>query len=181
MLDMIGIGNNLAKMRMKTGLTQEQLAQTLYVSHQAVSKWETGKALPSIDNLLELARLFKADLNELLCLDKSLTDESMETIFSGHERRWVIHEVVLEKVAKVHYPDIIHMLDLKEREYALHLMAEFKIMVDEILWPRLSYAERFWLINRHKAKSPIIELGKVMPLMSRAEIRKLKEEMYEDR
>ena len=47
-------------------MTQEQVAEAVGVSRQAVSKWENGTAEPSTSNLLALARLYGVDLNELL-------------------------------------------------------------------------------------------------------------------
>lgn len=48
------------------GMTQEQVAEALGVSRQAVSKWESGAAEPTTSNLLALAKLYGVDLNELL-------------------------------------------------------------------------------------------------------------------
>lgn len=52
--------------RTSCGMTQEQVAEAVGVSRQAVSKWENGTAEPSTSNLLALARLYGVDLNELL-------------------------------------------------------------------------------------------------------------------
>ena len=57
---------NLREIRKKNGITQEQLAEKLNVSRQAVTKWESGKSLPSIHNLKEMAIIFKVTTNELL-------------------------------------------------------------------------------------------------------------------
>ena len=47
-------------------LTQEQLAEKLYVSRTAVSKWESGKGYPNIDSLKDIAKLFNKTIDELL-------------------------------------------------------------------------------------------------------------------
>ena len=52
--------------RIRCGMTQEQVAEALEVSRQAVSKWETGGAEPSTSNLLALAKLFGISAAELL-------------------------------------------------------------------------------------------------------------------
>ena len=52
--------------RCQHGLTQAQLASKLFVTTQAVSKWERGKAMPSIDNLLALSDLYNLSLDELV-------------------------------------------------------------------------------------------------------------------
>ncbi len=56
----------LSELRKKKGLSQIELAETLNVSRQAVSKWETGAALPSVDNLLSLRELYNVSLDEML-------------------------------------------------------------------------------------------------------------------
>lgn len=55
----------LGQFREKSGLTQEQLAEKLNVSRQAVSKWECGDATPDLDNLVALAELYGITLDEL--------------------------------------------------------------------------------------------------------------------
>ena len=52
--------------RVRCGMTQEFVAQSLGVTRQAVSKWESGTSDPSTGNLLELARLFGVPAEELL-------------------------------------------------------------------------------------------------------------------
>lgn len=52
------IGQIIVKLRKERGLTQEQLARQLYVTRQAVSKWETGSAQPDLDNIRALSEFF---------------------------------------------------------------------------------------------------------------------------
>jgi transcriptional regulator with XRE-family HTH domain len=56
----------LKQLRRQKGLTQEELAQLLYVSRTAVSKWESGRGYPGIDSLKELAKTFSVTVDELL-------------------------------------------------------------------------------------------------------------------
>ena len=56
----------LQELRRQKGLTQEQLAQELYVSRTAVSKWESGRGYPNIDSLQAIARFFGLTVDELL-------------------------------------------------------------------------------------------------------------------
>ena len=71
---MNNIKENIKKLRKTKGLTQEQLAQQLYVTRQLISKWEQGKSLPDIENLKKLASIFEVPLSDLL------DDESVATI-----------------------------------------------------------------------------------------------------
>lgn len=63
----------LQELRRQKGLTQEQLADALYVSRTAVSKWESGRGYPSIDSLKELSGYFSVSLDELLSNEEILT------------------------------------------------------------------------------------------------------------
>lgn len=59
-------GEKIQKLRNENKWTQEQLAEKLYVSRTAVSKWESGKGYPNIDSLKEIAKLFNITIDELL-------------------------------------------------------------------------------------------------------------------
>ena len=59
-------GEKIQKLRNQNKWTQEQLAETLYVSRTAVSKWESGKGYPNIDSLKDIAKLFDKTIDELL-------------------------------------------------------------------------------------------------------------------
>ena len=54
-MDQIKIGKFIAECRKKKNLTQTQLAEKLYITNRAVSKWETGKSLPDASAMLELS------------------------------------------------------------------------------------------------------------------------------
>ena len=71
----IEIADRLVKLRKKYGYSQEELADKLGLSRQAVSKWERAEASPDTDNLICLAKLYGVSLDELLA-----TDEDIDTI-----------------------------------------------------------------------------------------------------
>ena len=56
----------LQELRKSRSLTQEELAEALFVSRTAVSKWESGRGYPSIDSLKEIARFFSVTVDELI-------------------------------------------------------------------------------------------------------------------
>ena len=56
----------LKELRKGKGLTQEELAQAIFVSRTAVSKWESGRGYPNIDSLKELAAFFSITVDELI-------------------------------------------------------------------------------------------------------------------
>lgn len=62
----IETANKLLKLRKQHNLSQEELAEKLGISRQAVSKWERAETSPDTDNLILLARLYNVSLDELL-------------------------------------------------------------------------------------------------------------------
>ena len=74
----IEIANRLVNLRKQSGLSQEQLAEKIGVSRQAVSKWERSEASPDTDNIILLARLYNISLDELLKTEDEIPTESVE-------------------------------------------------------------------------------------------------------
>ena len=69
----------LQQLRRQKGLTQEELAEALYVSRAAVSKWESGRGYPNIDSLKAIAKLFSVTVDELLSGDELLILAEQDT------------------------------------------------------------------------------------------------------
>jgi transcriptional regulator with XRE-family HTH domain len=63
----------LQELRKQRGLTQEELAEKLYVSRTAISKWESGRGYPNIESLKAIAKFFEVTVDELLSTDEILT------------------------------------------------------------------------------------------------------------
>lgn len=66
MMDSIKVGSFITRKRKEAGLTQQQLADKLNISFQAVSKWETGNAYPNVEILYDLAMALRVTTDELL-------------------------------------------------------------------------------------------------------------------
>jgi len=69
-MDLIKIGKFIANCRKEKKITQEQLAEKLYITDRAVSKWERGLSLPDADKMLDLCNIFDISVNELLTGEK---------------------------------------------------------------------------------------------------------------
>ena len=63
----------LQELRKSRSLTQEKLAEALFVSRTAVSKWESGRGYPGIDSLKEIARFFSVTVDELICPEEIIS------------------------------------------------------------------------------------------------------------
>ena len=85
-------GEKLKKLRTDNGLTQDELAEKIYVTRTAISKWETDKGYPSIDSLKELSSLFKISIDELISDDdiqnKRLLDEAQSRKYYWCAMAW---------------------------------------------------------------------------------------------
>ena len=67
-------GDNLRNLRKSKKMSQEDLAAHVNVSRQSISKWETGEAYPEMNNILELCKIFKCKINDLV--HESMSDIS---------------------------------------------------------------------------------------------------------
>ena len=66
-------GEKLQELRKCRGLTQEELAEALYVSRTAISKWESGRGYPNIESLKDISKFFSVSIDELLSGEKLLS------------------------------------------------------------------------------------------------------------
>lgn len=73
-------GEKIQKLRKQNKLSQEQLAEKLYVSRTAVSKWESGKGYPNIDSLKDIAKLFDKTIDELLSSEEIIVLAKKENV-----------------------------------------------------------------------------------------------------
>jgi len=74
-LDMIATGNKIKELRIKHKLRVEDISEYMgFESTQAVYKWQSGKSLPTVDNLFALSRLFEVNIEEIL-VESIITSE----------------------------------------------------------------------------------------------------------
>lgn len=60
----------IAKLRIQNNMTQEDLAEKVFVTRQAISRWETGETTPNVEALKQLSALFNVSINTLLGSEK---------------------------------------------------------------------------------------------------------------
>ena len=95
------IGKFIKKLREDKGLTQEQLAETIPVSRQAVSKWERGLAIPDSSVLIRLSEIFSVTINEILSgqkitktNEKEINQVSLKLFKDSNKKRKTIKALV---------------------------------------------------------------------------------------
>jgi len=144
MLDFMAIGNKIRELRVEHHFSQDQIAEMLYVSRQAVSRWELGQTLPSVDNLIELSTLFHLPFEEILCMNKVVTIDPSD-LFLGHDRMFVIKKI-LDGSLKVHLPDVFYRFSNAERMIVLKAIENGTYQTDNNrLWVKLMPEEQKYL------------------------------------
>lgn len=73
------LGQNIQALRHAAGLSQEGLGEKLGVSRQAISKWESDGAVPEVDKLIALSRLFEVNLHDLLQVEGTSREETEDS------------------------------------------------------------------------------------------------------
>lgn len=84
------LSERLYKLRKKSGLSQEQIAEQLNVSRQAISKWESGAAVPESEKLIIISEYFKVSVDYLL---KDVDEEEQK----GQENKvtlWIWNRII---------------------------------------------------------------------------------------
>ena len=110
-MDQVKIGRFIAECRKKVNLTQLQLAEKLGITDRAVSKWETGRAMPDSSIMLELCDVLEISVNDLLCgevvtvekYNKELENNLLEMIRQKEQadRRLLAVEVLIGITASI--------------------------------------------------------------------------------
>lgn len=128
MLDFQAVGEKIHSLRAELGFSQDEVAERLYVSRQAVSRWELGLTLPSVDNLVEMCKLFSVTFEELLCIGQPVAFDE-DDIFKGHSRNFVVQSIVGGKL-KVNLPDVLYLFSPAERQIILKAVRDGKLSTD---------------------------------------------------
>lgn len=103
------LGEKIRDQRKKAGLSQEQLAEKLNVSRQAITKWETNKGIPDISNLIALSDEFGLSLDELIKEDGAV---KKKIISDSSAKKWHILVIVylLAILAYIAYFVVCHKI-----------------------------------------------------------------------
>ena len=86
------LSEKIAALRKRAGLSQEQLSEALGVSRQAVSKWESGGAMPELDKIVQLSRVLGVSTDALL-LDELDCFSSIPPELTGSARPFPVSPV----------------------------------------------------------------------------------------
>lgn len=133
----IETANRLLQYRKQAGLSQEELAEKIGVSRQAVSKWERSEASPDTDNLVTLAELYGVSLDEMLGL-KTAKEENKEEPEEALPEKDEVHVSFKDGIrinskegdrVNVSFKDGVHIVSKGEEK--VHIIGDEKYYVDE--------------------------------------------------
>ena len=148
MLNLAAVGKKIQELRKKRGLSQDELAERLLVTRQAVSLWETGQSAPSIDNVIELHKLLRVPIDTLLCLDEPMEPDA-EDIFRGYSREYVLNSME-EGTFPLPLADVFYQLSPGERMRILRRMRARREPIPYDLSVKLTLEEKRMLEKGEK-------------------------------
>ena len=169
MLNLDLISKKIIEKRKQKGMTQNELADALFVSRQAVSKWEMGKSLPSIEVLLEMTELFDVTIDYMLD-GSELSDHDYQSMFMQYPRESVIYHYQNSNHLNEDIKNIFYLLSSKERKQMIDQIMTKQLRIDiNYLWPHLSVAERKYLTGNLMSKDINQDLSSLYDMMSMEE------------
>ncbi len=169
MLDLEKIGKRIAIKRKELNITQNSLAEQLYVTHQAVSKWENGKSIPSLELLFELTKLFNISIDYLLD-DTDIADNDYEKLFKNYPRDIVISKFLRKENFDTEIPNIFYLLNKKERFQIINQILIKSIILDiKYIWPYLNPNERILVLGIILSGKCDYNLSPIYTQLSKAE------------
>ena len=104
------IGNRIRTMRMQLNLSQEELAEKIYVSRQTISNWENDKSYPDINSLLRLSEVFALSLDHLIKGDVQQMKEKIEQKDIRKLKKHGNIYAVLVAITLISLPILMHFL-----------------------------------------------------------------------
>lgn len=147
MLNLEKIGKKISTKRKELKMTQNGLAESLYVTHQAVSKWENGKSIPTIDLLYALTKILHISIDFLLD-DSDISKDDYETLFRQYPRASVIKKFLDQSDPNKEIDKIFYLLTKEERKTLMDLMITKRVVINvESIWHLLSKNERAYLLT----------------------------------
>ena len=171
----------LQELRKQKGITQEELAEFLYVSRTAVSKWESGRGYPNIDSLKEIAKFFGITIDRLLSSEELLTIAEQDTKQKEKHFRDLVFGLLDVSVAMLIFlpffgqeangitqgVSLLYLAEISSYLKTLYFVTVFAIILVGILILALQNCEkRFWALTKNKISLFLNSVGAVLFVIS---------------
>ena len=161
-------GRKISALRQARGLTQQQLAAMMNVSHQAVSKWESGLALPDISTMLELTRFFGITVEQLF---EDENAEYAEAAGANADIETEIPQIETKEVRNMNIQQFLQMAPFMSKaaveEIAMGIDVGITAAQFAKLAPFISPEALSALVSKHRPQLSWDTLKKLAPFMER--------------
>lgn len=129
----MNFAQKLTNLRIQNGYSQEKLAEKLYVSRQAVSKWEVGTTLPETDKIIAISNFFDVSIDYLL-------KESVQSGYAKNLERTVIKflgaardmDEISQKLVEIIRDGIIEEEEREHLKYIMKALDETALIIEEV-------------------------------------------------
>lgn len=129
----MNFAQKLTNLRIQNGYSQEKLAEKLYVSRQAVSKWEVGTTLPETDKIIAISNFFDVSIDYLL-------KESVQSGYAKNLERTVIKflgaakdmDEISQKLVEIIKDGIIEEDEREHLKYIIKALDEIAVIIEEV-------------------------------------------------
>ena len=175
------LNEKLQELRKKKGLTQEELAEVLFVSRTAISKWESGRGYPNIDSLKAISKFFGVTIDELLSGDELLSIAEEDTKQKEKHFRDLVFGLLDCSIAMFFFLPFfgqkinsiiqaVSLLSLMEIEPYLRV-TYFVVVIGIVFWGILTLAlqnchEAIWIKNKNKISFVLNTVGALIFIIS---------------
>lgn len=178
-IDAMKIGAYISSLRKERDLTQLELAEKLFVSHQAVSRWETGQSIPDINVIVELSKLFNISVDQLLSADSKIKKVSYDKIMKDVKDENIEELTKDIKNGEVNIEDVVNvapLLKYSQLENIVHKLngsfSNFNFENIKKLAPFIS-AKSLEILIENSIDNEEISLEGVLPFLNEKSISKI--------
>ena len=171
----------LQELRKKRGLTQEELAEALFVSRTAISKWESGRGYPNIESLKAISKFFSVSIDELLSGEEVLTIAEEDNREKETRLRDLIFGLLDCSIVLLLFLPLfgqaaggvieeVSLLGLTEIQVYLKT-AYFAVVISTVIWGIATLAlqnceQHFWITNKSKISLFLSVIGVSLFILS---------------
>lgn len=168
MLDLVAIGKFIAQLRQEKNMSQQELADALYVTHQAVSKWEKGKSVPNIEVMVTLTKFFNITIDQLLACN-NINQKDFASLLASYSREYVINQLILGNL-DFKIEQVLYLLSNEERDVIIsHVLNQhLKVNISDLL-PYLNPCERKRIVLAIKDKRLNININEISHMLTKTE------------
>lgn len=172
------ISFNLKKYRKEKKMTQQEMAQALFVTPQAVSKWERGDSLPDISLVPQIARLFQISISDLWAEEAELVVSPIETLNQmshGLIEDEIVSQVILELDSVTQISELTMSFDFfmlltdrqKEQVVSAIIESSYSDGMIEDFYYYLSSKQKEKMVMELLENQRYLALESIIPMMSR--------------